>query len=110
MGAQGLPALTDDLLRQASAALHVDVQTRRVAGISSSGPAVAQSKGKANQQANENRFRGLQLRINPVQPDLKSINAVIYTPDSRPTVGISGTEPRWQRLLVSNNRVVGKLQ
>ena len=72
--------------------------------------AAAQSMGKANQLANENRFRGLQLRINPVQPDLKSINAVIYTPDSRPTVGISGTEPRWQRLLVSNNRVVGNLQ
>ena len=72
--------------------------------------AAAQSMGKANQLANENRFRGLQLRINPVQPNLKSINAVIYTLGSRPTVGISGTEPRWQRLLVSNNRVVGNLQ
>lgn len=38
LGAQGLPALTDDMLRQAGAALHVDVQTGRVAGISSSGP------------------------------------------------------------------------
>lgn len=72
--------------------------------------AAAQSMGTANQLANENRFRGLQLRINPVQPNLKSITAVIYTPGSRPTVGISGTEPRWQRLLVANNRVVGNLQ
>ncbi len=38
LGAQGLPALTDELLRQAGAALHVDVQTGRVASISSSGP------------------------------------------------------------------------
>jgi hypothetical protein len=36
--AQELPALTDDLLKQAGDALHVDVQTGRVAGISSSGP------------------------------------------------------------------------
>jgi hypothetical protein len=38
LGAQGLPALTDEMLRQAGAALHVDVQTGRVASISSSGP------------------------------------------------------------------------
>ncbi len=38
LGAQGLPALTDELLKQASAALHVDVQTGRVTGITSSGP------------------------------------------------------------------------
>lgn len=38
LGAQGLPALSDEMLRQAGAALHVDVQTGRVASISSSGP------------------------------------------------------------------------
>jgi len=38
LNAQGLPALTDELLKQAGAALHVDVQTGRVAGITSSGP------------------------------------------------------------------------
>ena len=38
LSAQGLPALTDEMLRQAGAALHVDVQTGRVTGISPSGP------------------------------------------------------------------------
>lgn len=38
LGAQGLPTLTDEILKQTGAALHVDVQTGRVAGISSSGP------------------------------------------------------------------------
>jgi hypothetical protein len=38
LGAQGLPALTDEMLKQTGAALHVDVQTGRVAGIASSGP------------------------------------------------------------------------
>ncbi|HEV8096813.1 MAG TPA: hypothetical protein VGP71_13860 [Burkholderiales bacterium] len=38
LGAQGLPALTDEVLKETGAALHVDVQTGRVAGISSSGP------------------------------------------------------------------------
>src|SRR5580765_3706902 len=38
LGAQELPVLTDEMLRQVGAALHVDVQTGRVAGISSSGP------------------------------------------------------------------------
>jgi len=38
LGAQGLPALSDDMLKQTGAALHVDVQTGRVASISSSGP------------------------------------------------------------------------
>jgi len=38
LGAQGLPALTDEMLKQTGAALHVDVQTGRVAGITSSGP------------------------------------------------------------------------
>ncbi|MBI2750745.1 MAG: hypothetical protein HYX43_15870 [Burkholderiales bacterium] len=38
LGAQGLPALTDEMLKQTGAALHVDVQTGRMAGITSSGP------------------------------------------------------------------------
>src|SRR5258706_10916339 len=38
LGAQGLPALTDEMLKQTGAALHVDVQTGRVSGITSSGP------------------------------------------------------------------------
>ena len=38
LGAQGLPTLTDEMLKQTGAALHVDVQTGRVAGITSSGP------------------------------------------------------------------------
>ena len=38
LGAQGLPALTDEMLKQMGAALHVDVQTGRVSGITSSGP------------------------------------------------------------------------
>lgn len=38
LGAQGLPALTDELLKQVGAALHVEVQTGRVASISSGGP------------------------------------------------------------------------
>ena len=38
LGAQGLPALTDPMLKQMRAALHVDVQTGRVAGITPSGP------------------------------------------------------------------------
>jgi hypothetical protein len=38
LGAQGLPALTDEMLKQTGAALHVDVQTGRVAGITTSGP------------------------------------------------------------------------
>jgi hypothetical protein len=33
-----LPALTDEMLKQTGAALHVDVQTGRVAGITTSGP------------------------------------------------------------------------
>jgi len=37
-GGQGLPAISDEMLKQAGAALHVDVQTGRVASISSSGP------------------------------------------------------------------------
>ena len=37
-GAQPLPSLGDDVLKQMSAVLHVDVQTGRIAGISSSGP------------------------------------------------------------------------
>ena len=38
LGAQTLPSVGDDLLKQMSAVLHVDVQTGRIAGISSSGP------------------------------------------------------------------------
>ena len=38
LGAQGLPTLTDEMLKQTGAVLHVDVQTGRVAGITSSGP------------------------------------------------------------------------
>jgi hypothetical protein len=38
LGAQGLPALTDEMLKQTGAALHVDVQTGRLAGITTSGP------------------------------------------------------------------------
>lgn len=38
MAAQGLPALSDEVLKQTGAALHVDVQTGRVAGITSGGP------------------------------------------------------------------------
>ena len=38
LGAQELPALSDELLGRTGAALHVDVQTGRVAGITSSGP------------------------------------------------------------------------
>ena len=37
-GGQGLPAISDEMLKQAGTALHVDVQTGRVASISSSGP------------------------------------------------------------------------
>ena len=36
--AQPLPALTDDLLKRASAVLHVDVKTGRLAGITDRGP------------------------------------------------------------------------
>ena len=36
--AQTLPSVSDDVLKQMSAVLHVDVQTGRIAGISSSGP------------------------------------------------------------------------
>ena len=38
VGAQPLPSVGDDVLKQMSAVLHVDVQTGRIAGISSSGP------------------------------------------------------------------------
>ena len=38
LGAQGLPTLTDQMLKQAQGALHVDVQTGRLAGITTSGP------------------------------------------------------------------------
>jgi len=38
LGAQGLPTLTDQMLKQAHGALHVDVQTGRLAGITTSGP------------------------------------------------------------------------
>lgn len=38
LSAQGLPTLTDEMLKQTGAALHVDVQTGRVAGITSAGP------------------------------------------------------------------------
>jgi hypothetical protein len=38
LGAQGLPAVTDEMLKQTGAALHVDVQTGRVAEITPSGP------------------------------------------------------------------------
>ena len=36
--AQGLPPLSDEMLKQASAALHVDVKTGRLAGITERGP------------------------------------------------------------------------
>jgi hypothetical protein len=36
--AQAMPDLTDDLLKQAGAALHVDAQTGRVAGVTPGGP------------------------------------------------------------------------
>ena len=36
--AQGLPPLTDEMLRQASAVLQVDVKTGRLAGITDRGP------------------------------------------------------------------------
>ena len=38
LGAQTLPNVGDDVLKQMSAVLHVDVQTGRIAGISGSGP------------------------------------------------------------------------
>src|SRR3989304_4773164 len=37
-GGQGLPAISDEMLKQACTALHVDVQTGRGGSISSSGP------------------------------------------------------------------------
>ena len=37
-GAQALPALTDEMLKQAGAVLHVDVKTGRLAGITDRGP------------------------------------------------------------------------
>jgi len=38
VGAQGLPPLTDEMLKQANALLHVDVKTGRLAGITDRGP------------------------------------------------------------------------
>ena len=38
VGAQGLPPLTEETLKQASAVLHVDVKTGRLAGITDRGP------------------------------------------------------------------------
>jgi len=38
LAAQGLPPLTDDILKQASGVLHVDVKTGRMAGITDKGP------------------------------------------------------------------------
>lgn len=38
LGAQGLPAVTDEMLGRTGAVLHVDVQTGRVSGITTSGP------------------------------------------------------------------------
>ena len=38
LGAQELPGLTDEVLARTEAALHVDVQTGRVAGVTRSGP------------------------------------------------------------------------
>ena len=38
LGAQELPAFTDEVLARTGAALHVDVQTGRIAGVTRSGP------------------------------------------------------------------------
>jgi hypothetical protein len=38
LGAQDLPAITDEMLGRTGAVLHVDIQTGRIAGVSSSGP------------------------------------------------------------------------
>jgi len=43
--AQGLPALSDSMLKDTGAALHVDVQTGRMVGVTSSGP-VAEAGAK----------------------------------------------------------------
>ena len=71
--------------------------------------AAAQDRFKPEQLAKENRFRGVKLVIYPANLDLGSLYADIYGPDGSSNYGI-GAPSIWQRLLVEDNRVVGKLQ
>ena len=72
-------------------------------------PAAAQDRFEPAQLARENRFRGVKLVIHPAKPDVKSVQAVLYTPDGSSTANASGPTI-WQRLRVGDKRVVGKLQ
>ena len=71
--------------------------------------AAAQDRFEPAKLADEDRFRGVKLIIHPTKADLKSLNMVLYAPGDRSSLQASGGS-RWQRLLVGNKRVVGKLQ
>jgi len=66
-------------------------------------------RGKPAQLAKENRFRGVKLVIYPDDLSLNVLYADIYGPDGSSNLGAVAPSI-WQRLLVDDNRVVGKLQ
>ena len=69
--------------------------------------AAAMHRFKPEELAREGRLRGVKLVINPTRPDLELIDGVRYEPNSL-AWSFSGRD--WQRLLVADKRVVGKLQ
>ena len=72
--------------------------------------AAAQDHFKPDQLAKEKRFRGVKLVIHPAKPDLHKLQAKPYGPDDSSTSNASSSREIWQRLLVADKRVVGKLQ
>ena len=74
--------------------------------------AAAQTLSGPATLAREGRFRGVRLVVHPTKPDLNRLEVDFYTPGEG-TMGIavtaSGGAP-WQRLLVGDKRVAGKLQ
>ena len=72
--------------------------------------AAAQDHFKPEQLAKENRFRWVRLVIHPAKPYLQKLKVELYGPDGSRNLNASSSGGIWQRLLVGDKRVVGKLQ
>ncbi len=73
--------------------------------------AAAQHDSMPEELAREKRFGGAKLIIRPLKPRLEDMKGVIYAPrEDGYSVDKFILAPSWQRLIVGDKRVVGKVQ
>ncbi len=74
-------------------------------------PAAAQHDSLPGELAREKRFAGVKLIIRPRKPRLEDMKGVVYAPrEDGYAVDKFALGPGWQRLMVGDKRVVGKVQ